>query len=396
MNGLKQTSPVSSTSTAGALISPRQRRATTAGAPLSQIPDLNRPGSKNKEGAAASPCDTSTPQSRKKFPKHLTELYDIECMLGQGAFSTVWQCKHRATGQIRALKKIDTQELSPRDIAHEIALMKLLLHRNVVRCYDVFLEAQFVNIVVDLFTGGDLVDGLNAHRKARGRIPDAQLAVIARQMVAALVHVHSLCIVHRDVKGENFLSDRPDIGDPKCVIALADFGTAARLEPRATLCEKLGTPAFWAPEVWQARYDFKVDVWAVGITTFVLLSGCLPFEGEAAICRPVEQGQLPFRQPSYASQNCVNFIAACLAKDPTRRPDALALNRHLWMETPSPTRIPPPPTKTQQGLATTGSVLRMLGGCLVGLCSCLSGVCMDLLTLGDKAPPSSSTSPAKV
>jgi len=185
----------------------------------------------------------------KKFPKKLVEIYSIESQVGAGAFSTVWKAVHRNTKQVRAVKRIDTSELSACEIAHEIALMRLLRHENVVRCYDVFLEAQYVTILVDMFNGGDLVDGLNAHRRAYGRIPNAQLAHLARQMIAAVAHVHSLQVVHRDVKGENFLSDRPDIGDPGCKVALADFGTAIRIEPGEKVHNKVGTPAFWAPEI---------------------------------------------------------------------------------------------------------------------------------------------------
>jgi len=95
----------------------------------------------------------------------------------------------------------------------QIAIMRFLRHENVVRCYDVFLQNQFVNVVMDLFEGGDLVDGLNLHRRAKGRLKNWQLRHLAKQMAAAVTHVHSLQIIHRDVKGENFLSDRPNIGD---------------------------------------------------------------------------------------------------------------------------------------------------------------------------------------
>jgi serine/threonine protein kinase len=331
----------------------------------------------NNRGGLGGEDDGATP--RRKFPKHLVEIYDIECLLGSGAFSTVWQCRHRSTSQVRAVKKIDTSEVGPRDIAHEIALMKLLRHQNVVRCYDVFLEVQFVNIVVDLFPGGDLIDGLNNHRKTRGRIPNDQLANLARQAVAATVHVHSLCIVHRDIKGENFLSNVPDIGDPACIVALADFGTACRLEPGTTLSEKVGTPNFWAPEVFACKYDFLCDVWALGVTIFLLSSGTPPFEGEAAICAPVGEGQLPFVPPSHMTDLCIAFLAKCMTKDPSQRPNAPELQRLDWLTQTGPPEEPPPPQDP--------SVARAVGGVALGICSCFAGVCIDMLaSSGDKKP----------
>lgn len=315
---------------------------------------------------------------RRKFPKHLVEIYDIDTMLGQGAFSTVWRCVHRATGQVRAVKKIDTTELAPRAIAHEIALMKLLRHTNCLRCYDVFLEAQFVNIVVDLFTGGDLVDGLNVHRQAHGRITDGQLAHVSRQMIAALVHVHGLGIVHRDIKGENFLLDRPDIGDPNCVVALADFGTAIRLDPGATLSEQVGTPQFWAPEVYAGRYDFLADIWATGVTIFVLLSGRMPFDGKEDICKPVGEGERPFVAPSFATPSCIDFIASCLAKDPCKRRSAAEAQRHPWMSTPVGTR-------PSQATRAIGGTISGIGAVLSCFCECLQGISADLIAANVEA-----------
>lgn len=309
-------------------------------------------------------------KSGRVFPKHLVEIYDIDGMLGAGAFSTVWRCIHRATGVVRAVKKIDTSELSPREIAHEIALMRLLRHENVVRCYDVFLEAQFVNVVVDMFQGGDLIDGLSLHHSRAGFVPDAQLARIARQMLAAVAHVHSLLIVHRDVKGENFLSDRPDIGDPECRVALADFGTAQRLEPGETLATQVGTPAFWAPEVWEGRYEYLVDVWAVGITTFILMAGRLPFETSENCPAP------KLVLPKGTSAACSSFIHSCLVADVQERPLAADLSNHEWLTARHEALSDSMLESTQKHLAFVGRlVLGILRGGLIGCCGCLEAIC---------------------
>lgn len=320
---------------------------------------------------------------KKALPKHLVEIYDVDVQLGKGAFSTIWHCVHRTSGQQRAMKRIDTSDLCPREIAHEIALMRLLRHENVVKCYDVFLEAQYVNIVVDLFTGGDLVDGLNLHRRSRGRVPDVQLALVTRQMVAAISHVHSLQIIHRDIKGENFLSDRPDIGDPEVRVVLSDFGTAVRIEPGQETSGIVGTPAFWAPEVFTGKYDFLVDVWAVGVTVFILLTGALPFDGEEQICRPAAPGKAPFVVPYFASSLCTSFITSCLLQDRGSRPRAAEVAQHSWLSArgDGARRLSgrPDPASVASGTARAiGGVADFLGACIVGCCSCL-GFCLDLL-----------------
>uniref|UniRef100_A0A7S1M292 Protein kinase domain-containing protein n=1 Tax=Alexandrium catenella TaxID=2925 RepID=A0A7S1M292_ALECA len=237
-----------------------------------------------------------------------------------------------------------------------------------------------------MFTGGDLIDGLNAHRRVKGRISDAQLAHLARQMVAAVAHVHSLQIVHRDIKGENFLSDRPDIGDPECRVALADFGTAVRIEPGEHLETRVGTPAFWAPEVWTGGYDFLADVWALGVTSFILLTGALPFEGEAQICKPAANGEPPFAVPYFASELCTDFISRCLEKDPRGRPQAAEAAQHLWMSTPQSQAGPllsslkaPTSSEVSRGARVAlGWLIGGLGAVLVGCCDGLA-CCLDML-----------------
>eukprot|EP00929_Paragymnodinium_shiwhaense_P035249 TRINITY_DN19055_c0_g1_i1.p1 TRINITY_DN19055_c0_g1~~TRINITY_DN19055_c0_g1_i1.p1 ORF type:complete len:378 (-),score=67.27 TRINITY_DN19055_c0_g1_i1:49-1182(-) len=316
---------------------------------------------------------------KKGGARYLAKSYEIECQLGEGTFSTVWRVREKATGQLRAMKRISFARQSedstkPRNIGHEMALMRLVRHPNVVRCHHAAVTADHVELVVDLFGGGDMIDGLNAHRKDRGRIPDAQLANLARQMLAAVIHVHSCCIVHRDVKGENFLTDRPDIGDPDCVVALSDFGTAVKLNPGVLLNDKVGTPLFWAPEMIDAEYDFLVDVWALGVTVFLLLSAQLPFKDEAEITKPAGPDELVFKPPRYASEKCTDFMSQCLIKDPRRRPQALEVAKHPWMDTPKP----PPPA----GRGVLGSAMNWLGslaGTSVAICACFGGICIDMV-----------------
>lgn len=318
---------------------------------------------------------------KRNFPKHLTEIYDVDHdhPLGAGAFSTVFRCKNRKTGQVLALKQIDTRrgiEHSPRNIAHEIAMMKLAgRHDNVMGCYAVQLEGPCVNIVVDMFSGGDLIDGLNLHMKDYGSLRDAQLAHLLRQMVAAVLHVHSLHIVHRDVKGENFLSNMADIGNSNCQIALADFGSAARVEPGERLSGRVGTSAFWAPEVWAGEYDSVVDIWALGMTAFILLAGSLPFQSEVEICR-AEGPQ--FSIPRHASDPCSSFIRSCLARNPQERLNAEQAAHHPWLTNTQPHEQSVVgrtlQTTMRRGLSAAGFTLRFVAG----FCSC----CVEIVEAG--------------
>ena len=84
--------------------------------------------------------------------------------------------------------------------------------------------------------------------------------------------------MHRDLKPENLMCEETD--DGKIVIKLTDFGFATHFDPDQPQTLSLGSPLYMAPELCLERqYDKKVDVWAVGVILYVLLTGCAPFSG---------------------------------------------------------------------------------------------------------------------
>merc|ERR1719277_2758221 len=86
--------------------------------------------------------------------------------------------------------------------------------------------------------------------------------------------------IHRDIKGDNYLMDRRDVTDPDCKVVLTDFGTACHVAKDERLSAAAGTQMFWAPELFDRNYGLKVDVWAMGITMYGLVSGRFPFADE--------------------------------------------------------------------------------------------------------------------
>jgi len=329
-----------------------------------------------------------------RFPKSLMQIYEVGDKLGEGGNSTVWRCVHKVSGKTRAVKKVDTSDMPPSEIAYEIAIMRLLRHESVVKCHDVFIESQFVNIVVDLFSGGDLISGLREHRTNRGSIPSSTLARITSQMMAAVAHVHGLGVIHRDVKGENFLTDRNDIGDRRCRVALADFGTAVMIENEEKLSVQVGTRAFWPPELWGSNYDRKIDVWAVGVTAYVLLAGSLPFNNEEEmmeVCTCPEPSDANSNPRSLlqlsmakdrASADCNDFIFRCLALDPLSRPSAEELLEHSFLTTPQ---------RDYSGGGLGSVILSLLGSVCVCFCHGASAVSELIPAVASPSKPAASS-----
>lgn len=256
--------------------------------------------------------------------KRLIEVYDVGAKLGEGAFGVVHECTHREKGGTYAVKMIDKVEQEIDDIQREIDMIQTFKHRNVVGCMDVFMEKCFVCIVMEKYTGGDLVDGLQAHLKTKGKIPDHQIRSVCSQMAAGIHHLHSKEVVHRDVKGDNFLMDRPDITDPDCHVSLTDFGTAVYIKPDESLSEHTGTRAFWSPEMCDRNYGMKVDVWAMGVVSYGLLDGTFPFKDEKQIKE--KKPRLP-----KVSAKCADFLKKSLEKDHRKRLSSEEAMNHPWI-----------------------------------------------------------------
>lgn len=103
------------------------------------------------------------------------------------------------------------------------------------------------------------------------------------QILKAVKHTHDRGFLHRDIKGDNLLLDRPDVSDPRCHVTLSDFGTAIQYDGSKPLRQVTGTRVFWAPEVVQRAYGFPADVWACGVVIYGLVDATFPFRDEKQI-----------------------------------------------------------------------------------------------------------------
>jgi len=255
-----------------------------------------------------------------KFREHVKVLKK----LGEGAFGVVHECQIRSTKQIVAVKMIDLLEADRTEIENELRILCALQHPNVVTCHDIFREECFICILMDKYVGGDLVDGLQLHLGNKGKIPEQVLKGIVRQMLRSIAYLHDNSIIHRDVKGDNFLMTVADIADPQCRVALSDFGTAMKLEKGKYLKEMVGTRVFWSPEVCNRKYSFPSDVWAVGVITYGLLDGTFPFRDEKQI------KEYTPHMPA-VSAICIDLVKKFLQKDAKLRPSGYELLKHPWV-----------------------------------------------------------------
>eukprot|EP00934_Nitzschia_sp_Nitz4_P006340 Nitzschia sp. Nitz4//scaffold309_size21490//14165//18158//NITZ4_008611-RA/size21490-augustus-gene-0.1-mRNA-1//1//CDS//3329547180//6330//frame0 len=210
--------------------------------------------------------------------KPFSFFYNVGEFLGKGGFANVYRCSHKRTGLTFAVKQVDNSRLSPAEkaiVKDEVNVLKYLRGApNIIRLYDVFLETNITYMILEEMKGGDLL----------GRIVEREVYTEreARQVCKALFGAVNFChkkrIAHRDIKLDNLLLQEKG---NDASLKLGDFGFSKKVgkNPLKTIC---GTPNYMAPEVLMARqqgYDFRCDMWSVGVVVYVLMAGYFPFEG---------------------------------------------------------------------------------------------------------------------
>jgi len=255
----------------------------------------------------------------------LLDTYTVGEMLGQGAFGIVYACKPIGQERDCAVKMVDKVETPVDKIQEEADMLAKMDHPNVIKCHDVIFEKCFVCIVMDRLRGGDLIVGMQAHWKSKGKIPVMATMPISAQMVSSIHYLHSRSIIHRDVKGDNYLCDRPNIVEPDCKIVLTDFGTAVDCKATDRLREKCGTKLYWSPEFYKLDYSHKVDIWAMGVVVYGLLNGKFPFRDEKDM--QTKQVTVPKGTP----QECHDFLLSILEKKEAKRADSGMVMADPWI-----------------------------------------------------------------
>eukprot|EP00929_Paragymnodinium_shiwhaense_P115467 TRINITY_DN8437_c0_g1_i1.p1 TRINITY_DN8437_c0_g1~~TRINITY_DN8437_c0_g1_i1.p1 ORF type:complete len:805 (+),score=154.98 TRINITY_DN8437_c0_g1_i1:118-2532(+) len=270
--------------------------------------------------------DTHHMGERKRRGRKLLEDFVLGDILGQGAFGVVYECAEKDSVLMNyAVKMVDKVETPVADIKHEAELLKSFDHPNIVKFHAIYFERVFVCIVMSKYPGGDMIEGMHSFWKTKGKIPCPTAAPLARQMMQSIAYLHSCHIVHRDIKGDNYLMDRSDLLDPELTLVLADFGTALRGEPGARFKDSVGTKIYWPPEFFKLDYSFKVDVWAVGIITYGLFESRFPFRNE----KDAKNKEATIK--SSVSSEAKDWIAAVLAKVEDLRPSASVALMHPYV-----------------------------------------------------------------
>ncbi|KAA8499254.1 Calcium/calmodulin-dependent protein kinase type 1D [Porphyridium purpureum] len=272
----------------------------------------------------------------KRSRNSVHEFYELGKVIGQGAFGKVLIARDRVTGELCVVKQMVKNSSSRRQLAllqREMSILKRIDCRYVVMAYDIFHSETQVSIVMELMRGGELYDLFAEHRVFSEEIA----CHITNQLLEGLYYLHARGIVHRDIKPENILLLD---SNPLPTVKLTDFGLSNMLESglmtENLLNSVVGSLLYVAPELLAGKgYDYSVDIWAVGVILYALLSGQLPFN----IHDKANYERFLFYGPSFTQEvwksvsNVAKwFVRAMLQVSPSRRLSALGALQHPWIK----------------------------------------------------------------
>ncbi|KAM7419462.1 hypothetical protein PAMA_016533 [Pampus argenteus] len=263
---------------------------------------------------------------------NILEKYKIGKVIGDGNFAVVKECVERSTGKEFALKIIDKAKCSGKEhlIENEVAVLRKVKHPNIIMLIEEVDTPSELCLVMELVKGGDLFDSITSSAKYTER--DASIMVY--NLAGALKYLHSMNIVHRDIKPENLLVFEYPDGTKS--LKLGDFGLATVVEgPLYTVC---GTPTYVAPEIIsESGYGLKVDIWAAGVITYILLCGFPPFRSESNLQEDLFDqillGQLDFPSPYWdnITDSAKELIGKMLQVNVEARYTAQDVLSHPWV-----------------------------------------------------------------
>ncbi|CAI7795819.1 unnamed protein product [Closterium sp. NIES-54] len=309
-----------------------------------------------------------------------TDLYDLGQKLGSGQFGTTYVCRERSTGNKYACKSIPKSKLltenDVEDVRREVAILYHVQGQaNIVNMKGAYEDRDYVHIVMELCTGGELYDTIIERIEARG-VPYSEhdAAEMARVIVRVVERCHALGIVHRDLKPENFLlsSRDPDTAELKAT----DFGLSCFYKGEG-MARHCGSPMYMAPEVvrWRsatqlmvkrpAKYGPEVDIWSAGVIIYALLCGFPPFyhssHSTKEIFKAVLRANPSFSIPPWPSisDHAKDLLRQMLHPDPAKRPSAHEVLCHPWLAEAGVAQTEPLPPVVLTRLKQFTSMVKM-------------------------------------
>ncbi len=279
-------------------------------------------GSNRTVGAPGNVPTLKTPEAGPELAPGtiLAERYQIVEILGVGGMGAVYKAFDRKLTRIVALKTI-LPEMAATTTAlkrfkQEVLLAQSIVHKNVVRIFDMGEDGAMNFITMDYIEGADLKTLV----KDRGKLEAVEAAGIIREVCEGLAAAHAVGVVHRDLKPQNIMIEKDGH------VVVMDFGIAQSGQGHGVTQTGafLGTPDYMSPEQAQSEsVDARSDIFSLGLIFFELLTGKLPFQGktmlETMFIRTKERAITPAEIESSVPKGANDIVNKCLQIDREQR-----------------------------------------------------------------------------
>ncbi|KAJ6242017.1 serine/threonine-protein kinase fhke-related [Anaeramoeba flamelloides] len=278
-----------------------------------------------------------TQQKRKtKFFTRVTKeeilrVYNIGESIGSGNFSTVKIGKDRKTGEKWAIKVIRKEGMGNnlRMLENEIDILSRIDHPNIITLKEIYETKDKVYLVMEYCDKGELFDDI----VEEGFYAEEKASKLIYKILMALKYLHQQGIAHRDLKPENLL-----LSGKNKEIKIADFGLSKIYSEKIMLKTACGTPGYVAPEILDEdmnSYGPKVDVWSVGVITYIMLCGYPPFYNENTnnLFKQILSGEFEFPEEDWSkiSEEAKQFISKIFVVDSSSRMSVEQALKHPWI-----------------------------------------------------------------
>ena len=263
--------------------------------------------------------------------------YDIIKIIGEGGFGKVYYAKNKFSNtevSIKTINKSKNENLifDNLSIKNEIDVLKSLSHPNIMKIYEFYSNEESYFLVNEYIKYGEL------SKRIKQTFSELQISVIIFQILKGLSYIHSHNIIHRDIKLENIM-----INDIENIlingkieqfywIKIIDFGIAKFTSSNKKEKGMTGTLYYMAPEVIKQNYNYKCDIWSVGIILYILLTGKYPFDSlvKSRIKTKIEDGEFDEENIKYknSSKELKDLLKHLLNTSPTFRYNAKDALKH--------------------------------------------------------------------
>ncbi|KAI9206377.1 kinase-like domain-containing protein [Polychytrium aggregatum] len=268
--------------------------------------------------------------------RNLFGPYRLLQTVGEGEFGKVKLAIHTQTNKevaVKLIKKDKIESPSRRaKLMREISILEELEHPNVVKLFEVIETDQYIGMILEYASGGELFEHILAHRYLKEKDACRYFA----QLICGVRYLHGRNIVHRDLKLENILLDS------QRNIIITDFGFANRTNARQDqlLVTSCGSPCYAAPElvISDGYVGEAADMWSCGVILYAMLCGYLPFDDDPSnpdgdnlnlLYKYILETQLDF--PEYVSEDARSLLRRILVPDPKYRAKMPEIMAHRWL-----------------------------------------------------------------